>query len=68
LEAALRENGCEAKERPTKVETPSAVRGESISQATQKFKAASNQMRTETLGGSVTLERDKPSHLLIDTL
>jgi len=41
LEAALRESGCEAKERLTKVETSVGARGKSISQATQKLKAAS---------------------------
>jgi hypothetical protein len=41
LEAALRENGCEAKEGLTRMETSHEVRGKSISQATQKFIAAS---------------------------
>jgi len=42
LEAALRESGCGATERLTEVETLAGARGKTISQATHKFKAASN--------------------------
>jgi len=59
-EAALRESGRDAKERCSVTETFTETRGESISQAKRKFKAASEETRTETSGGSAILERDKP--------
>jgi hypothetical protein len=49
-------------------ETPAEHRGESISPAMRKPKAASKEMRTRTSGGSAALERGEPIHLSIKTL